>query len=345
MYAERLKINIAQNGAWIALVLVVVVFAIINPRFLSVGNAEVILRQVAELGIIALALAFVVMSGSIDLSVGSIASLAGVVSTTFMIATDNVWLGLFLGLIVGAVAGAINGFLISYLGLNSIVITLGFLAAWGGLALFLTNGQTLTGIPKDFAVIANGSIGPISFPFVVLGLAIVVAWFILNRRPFGKWVLAIGENESSAFLMGIPVKRTRFLLFVAAGVLSSFAGMMLVAKLQAAPPAVGSGAELDALTVVLLGGVAFAGGYGRIGGVIAGLLFVGALRNGLVVIGVSQFLQDVAVGLTLVLAIALDGSLRQVIRSSWDKLGKSSITEGSSKLESPSEVKVDTVVR
>jgi ribose/xylose/arabinose/galactoside ABC-type transport system permease subunit len=140
--------------------------------------------------------------------------------------------------------------------------------------------------------------------------------------------------------MGIPVKRTRFVLFVASGVLSAFAGIMLVAKLQAAPPAVGNGTELDALTVVLLGGVAFAGGYGRIGGVIAGLLFVGALRNGLVVIGVSQFLQDVAVGLTLILAIALDGSLRKVIRSSWDKLGKNSIDNN----RSSSDVSVDAKV-
>jgi ribose/xylose/arabinose/galactoside ABC-type transport system permease subunit len=341
MFLERLKINVAQNGAWIALVLVIAVFAIVNPRFLSIGNAEVVLRQVAELGIIALALAFVVMSGSIDLSVGSVASLAGVVSASVMIETGNIWLGLMMGIAVGAVSGAINGWLISYLGLNSIVITLGSLAALGGLALFLTNGQTLTGIPKDFAAVANGSVGPISFPFAVLGLAIVVAWFILNHRPFGKWVLAIGENESSAFLMGIPVKRTRFVLFVASGVLSAFAGIMLVAKLQAAPPAVGNGTELDALTVVLLGGVAFAGGYGRIGGVIAGLLFVGALRNGLVVIGVSQFLQDVAVGLTLILAIALDGSLRKVIRSSWDKLGKSSIDNNPSSSDASVDAKVE----
>jgi len=327
MRLEKLKINIAQNGVWFALVAVIAVFSLINPRFLSLGNGEVILRQVAELGIIALALAFVVMSGSVDLSVGSIASLAAVVSSQAMIWSDNVWLGLLIGLLVGAITGAINGFLISYLNLNAIVVTLGFLAAWGGLALFLTNGSTLTNMPKGFSNLASSSIGPISFPLVVLFVLILVAWFVLNRRPVGKWILAIGENESAAFLMGIPVKRTRFFLFVVSGALSAFAGMMLVAKLQAAPPSVGNGVELEALTVVLLGGVAFAGGYGRVGGVVGGLLFVGALRNGLVVVGVSQFLQSVAVGLTLVLAIALDGSLRRIIRSSWDKLGKSTINQ------------------
>ena len=325
MLIQKLKIGLALNGAWIALVVVVAIFTIVNPRFLSLGNFEAIIRQVAELGIIALALGFVVMAGSIDLSVGSIASLSAVASAITMVESQNLWLGVAVGLVVGLAAGAINGLLVSVAGFNPIVITLGFLAAWGGLALYLTNGKTLVGMPAEFKDLLSWKFGPINASVLVLLVLIVVAWYFLNFRPSGRRVLAIGENDRAAYLMGVSVKRTRFMLFVIAGVVSGLAGILVMGKLQAAPPALGSGFELDALTVVLLGGVAFAGGSGRVGGIIGGLLLVGALRNGLVIAGVSQFLQDVAVGLTLVAAIALDGTLIKIIRSSWSQLGKESL--------------------
>lgn len=325
MFVQKLKIGLAQNGAWIALLVVVVIFSAVNPRFLTVGNFEAIIRQVAELGLIALALGFVIMSASIDLSVGSIASLAAVVSAITMIESGSMILGLLAGLLVGLLAGALNGLLISILGFNPIVITLGFLAAWSGLALYLTNGKTLVGLPEEFGAVFGWKLGPLSTSVLVLVVAIVLGWYLLNHRPAGRWVLGVGENDRSAFLMGIPVKRTRFVLFVISGVVAALAGILIMGKLQAAPPAVGSGMELGALTVVLLGGVGFAGGSGRVGGIIAGLLLVGTLRNGLVIAGVSQFLQEVAVGLTLVVAIALDGTLMKIITSSWNQLGKESL--------------------
>lgn len=323
MLLEHIKIKLAQNGPWIVLLLAIVVFSLLNPRFLSVNNAEVILRQSAELGIIALALAFVVMSGSIDLAVGSIASLAAVIASMVMLDSESLALGVVAGLGAGLALGAINGLLISYFGLNPIVVTLGFLAAWGGLALYLTEGKTLTGLPSGVGKFSQTTLGPFSLPVILLIFLVAISWFVLNHHYLGKWVLAIGENEEVAHLMGLPVKLIRFGLFCVSGFISALAGLLLVGKLQAVPPTLGEGAELNALTVVLLGGVAFAGGYGRVGGVVAGLLFVGVLRNGLVVIGVSQFLQSVAIGLTLVLAIALDGSLRRVVRTSWDALGES----------------------
>lgn len=320
---NKIKISIAENGTWVALIVVIAVFTALNPRFLSFYNGMAILKQVAEIGLIAVALAFVVMAGSIDLSVGSIASLSTVVATMAMVGTGSGWVGILVGLGLGALLGALNGLLISVFNLNPIVVTLGFLAAWGGLARFLTNGATLTGLPAEFIKL-NGVLGFIALAPAILIIVIVLAWWLLNRRPVGKWVLAVGDNDDAAFLMGVPTRRVRFLLFVFAGVFSALAGLLLSMRLQATPPAVGEGMELSALTVVLLGGVAFAGGYGRISGVVAGIFFVGVLQNGLVIVGVSQFLQQVAVGLTLVVAIALDKTLRGMVVSSWDNLTRSS---------------------
>lgn len=313
---DRVKVMLAQNGTFGALAVLVVVFAIANPRFFSAANAQTVLSQIVELGLIALPLAFIVMSGAIDLSVGSIASLAGIVAGITMSTTGTIWLALLAALGVGAAAGAINGILIAVFRFNPMVVTLGFLSAWGGLALLLTNGHTLSGLPADLALI-DASFGPVSVKVIVLIGAIVAAWLILERTAFGRRVLAVGGNPRAAGYMGISVASVRFRLYLATGMLAGVAGFMLVAKVKAASPTLGSGLEIQALTVVLLGGVAFEGGFGRISGVVAGLLFVGVLRNGLVILGVSQFLQTIIVGLTLVLAVALDRGIQRMVRQTW----------------------------
>lgn len=317
-HTQRVQYLLARNGTFIGLVLLIAVFALLNDRFLSLRNAEVIALQVAELGIIAIPLALLVITGSVDLSVGSIASMAGIIAASVMDDGGSALLGVLAALAFGVAAGALNGGLVSYLRLNPIVVTLGFLAAWGGFALFLTDGATLAGLPDSFTQFGTLKIAGIPLQVYVLVLATAFGWWLLNRRPFGRRLYAVGGNERAAFLMGVRVTRVRFIMFVYVGVAAAFAGIMLMAKLQAAPPAVGSGIELSVLTVVLLGGVGFAGGTGRVSGVIAGLLFVGVLRNGLVVTGTSQFLQEVFVGLTLVIAVALDDTMKRFAQRSWN---------------------------
>lgn len=320
---KRLKIILVQNGTFVALLALIVFFASMNPRFLSLSNAQTILLQIAELGLIALPLAFLVMSGTLDLSVGSVASLAAIVSAKVMVENDSPWLGLASAVGVGLVAGALNGFLVAYLKMNALVITLGFLSVWGGMALFLTNGATISGLPDSFTALGTQMFGPVSLQIVILVLFTAAAWYLLNRMPIGRNILAIGGNSRAAHLMGIQVPRTRFLLFVLTSVSAALAGVLLSAKLHSATPSVGSGMEIQALTVVLLGGVALEGGAGRIGGVIAGLLFVGVLRNGLVILGVSQFLQTIFIGATLVVAVVLDGSMQQLLKRTWSSIAVS----------------------
>ncbi len=307
----------ARNGTFIALAALIIVFASLNDRFFTSANAEVIGSGVSEMGIVAVPLALLVISGSVDLSVGSIASMSGIICASVMTHSHSPILGVAAALGFGLGAGMINGFLVSVLRLNGIVVTLGFLAVWGGLALYSTNGDTLAGLPDSFTRFGTAHILGVPLQIYVLAVGAAIGWFLLNRRPFGRHIYAVGGNERAAFLMGVRVTRVRLLMFVYVGVAAAFAGVMLVAKLQAAPPTVGQGMELSVLTMVLLGGVGFAGGTGRVSGVMAGLFFVGVLQNGLVVTGASQFLQQVFVGATLVVAVALDATIKKVVHRSW----------------------------
>lgn len=335
MSIEKIKIVLAQNGVFGALLVMALIFAALNPRFLSFNNGSTILLQIAELGIIALPVAFVVMMGCADLSVGAIASCSAVIAGYALLASNNVVVGLLAGLAFGVFAGAVNGFLVAYLGLNTFVVTLGFLSVWSGLAFLLSGGKTLTGLPKDFTRLGTFSIGFIPLQIAMLIVAVAASWYILNRTAKGKQILAVGGNNRAAHLMGVRVEATKFWVFVVTGALSAVAGMMLSAKLAAVSPAVGNGMELTALTVVLLGGIAFEGGTGRISGVVAGLLFVGVLRNGLVILGVSAYLQTVLVGLTLVVAVALDKSIQRIIRSAWQARARKFIEQDPSGPQKP----------
>lgn len=317
----KFRIALAKNGPFVALAFILILFFALNPRFLSPVNLGNIMMSISEIGVLALVFALLLMAGGVDLSVGSIASVTAVVGGSTMVSTGSVWLGIVAGLALGTLAGLLNGLIITLGKLNPIVVTLGSLSLWGGLALFITNGRTVSGLPPGFKGLASMSVGPISIQLVMLVVFILLTWFILNRRPFGRELLAVGGNEHAAYLMGIKVVRTRVLLYSATGFAAALAGLMLSARLNAAPPTMGVGMEVTVLIVVLLGGVAFEGGAGRITGVVAGVLIIGALQNGLVLIGVSQFLQTVFIGLTLIIAVALDGTLQGIISRSWEALG------------------------
>ncbi|MEA2270706.1 MAG: ribose transport system permease protein [Solirubrobacteraceae bacterium] len=314
---RRAQYLVARNGTLLGVVGLVVVFTLLNERFLSWRNATIIGQAIAELGIIAIPLALLVIAGSVDLSVGSIASMAAIIAGKVMVSTGSMLAGVVAALGFGIAAGALNGLLVSYLNLNSIVVTLGFLAVWGGMALYISEGQTVSGLPESFTDLAAIKLIGVPIQIYILAAAVILGWVALNKLPYGRRLYAVGGNQRAAFLMGISIRRVRFLMFVGVGVAAAFGGLMLTAKLNAATPQSGQGLELDALTVVLLGGVAFAGGMGRISGVVAGLLFVGVLQNGLVVTGTSEFLQQVFLGLTLIAAVALDDSIRQFAHRSW----------------------------
>jgi ribose/xylose/arabinose/galactoside ABC-type transport system permease subunit len=314
---RHVRYAVARNGTLLGLVILVVFFGVENSHFLTWSNAKNIGQAVSELGVIAIPLALLVITGGVDLSVGSVASMTGILAAKVMVSTGSTLAGVVSGLGFGLGAGVLNGVLVSYLNLNSIVVTLGALSVWGGMALYLTEGQTVAGLPDSFTGFATTTIAGIPIEIFVLLVVIAIGWFVLNRLPYGRRLYSVGGTERAAFLMGVPVRRVRFLMFVGVGLAASVGGLMFTSKLAAATPITGQGLEINALTVVLLGGVAFAGGMGRISGVVAGLFFVGALQNGLVVTGTSQFLQQVFIGLTLIAAVALDDTIRQFAHRAW----------------------------
>ena len=316
-FGLRFQYALAKNGTLIGLILLIIAFYIANPNFLSLANARNIGEAVSALGVVSIPLALLVISGAVDLSVGSVASLAGIVGALVMLATGSTILGIAAGLGVGLGAGMINGVLVSYFRLNSIVVTLGALSVWGGLALYITGGRTVAGLPEAFVGLGLIRVFGVPLEIVILIGAIAYGLILLDRLPFGRRLYAVGGNRRAAFLMGVPVQRVQFLMFLQTGLAASLAGLMLASKLSAATPITGQGLEISALTVVLLGGVAFTGGMGRIGGVVAGLFFVGVLRNGLVVTGTSQFLQQVLLGATLIAAVAIDDTIRRFARREW----------------------------
>jgi ribose/xylose/arabinose/galactoside ABC-type transport system permease subunit len=320
--AHRLKILAAQYSTFGALLVLGVGFSTLNSRFLTFDNFRIVALNVAELGIVVVPVALLVMSGSVDLSIGSVASVSAVTSGKVMADTGSLMLGLLAGLGVGFTAGMLNGLLVAVLGLNPIVITIGFLGAWGGLALYITGGATVAGLPESFTKLARWELGPVPLQILLLTAVFLIGWVVLDRRPFGREVLAIGGNKNAAHLMGVRVKQVQFTLFVVTGMAAALSGIMLSGKLASAPPTIGVSMELNALLVVLIGGVAFEGGVGRISGVLAGLLFIGTLSNGLVIVGVSQFLQSMVTGIALVVAVALDSTIQRGVRKSWSKLGE-----------------------
>jgi ribose/xylose/arabinose/galactoside ABC-type transport system permease subunit len=315
---SRLGYWVARNGTLVGCIILILFFYYWNQNFLSMGNVRNVAEALAPLGVVAIPLALLVIAGAVDLSVGSVASLSGVAGALVMIATGSPALGIACGLGIGIAAGVINGLLVSYFKFNSIVITLGALSVWGGLALHLTGGRTVAGLPADFTSLGVVRVAGISLDVLLLILAVAYGFVMLGVLPYGRKLRAVGGSNRAAFLMGVPVERIQFLMFVQVGVAASIAGLMLASKLAAATPITGQGMEINALTVVLLGGVAFTGGVGRMGGVLAGLLFVGVLRNGLVFMNTSQFLQQVLIGMTLIVAVAFDDTVRRFSGNRWD---------------------------
>ncbi len=313
---ERIRLLLVQNGVLFAVIALIVFFSIASPRFLGPQNLLTILLQISELGLLALPVAFLIMQANVDLSVGSIAALASVSGAMTMVATGSMWLGILVALGVGAITGAINGVLVSIMGLNSFVVTLGFMSAWLGLAQLLSNGKSISGLPTEFTAIGSFAPFGVRIQIIILIIGLIVAWWILNHTTRGREILAVGGSMRASQLMGLKVHNIRVSTYIAAGLVAGLVGLMLTAKLGAASPVVGQGWELQALTVVLLGGIAFEGGAGRIRSVLYGLVFVGVLNNGLVILGVSPYIQTILVGLTLVVAVGLDRGIQQAVARS-----------------------------
>lgn len=296
-----------RNGLFYALIGLCLFFALENSRFFSTQNIKVILLQISVVGLVAVPGAMLILSGYVDLAVGSTSVLASM-AFGILVQTEHVStiLGVVLCLMIGVVCGLCQGGLIAQLGLSPIVVTLGGLAGLRGVAEYISKGLTKFGFGNGFDDLGGGAVLGIPIPVVIAGAAFVIGAYVWYQMPYGKRMAAIGADKTVATSLGISVKRIPLVLYTISGFCSALAGLILTAQLDATSLSIGVNFELQVLTGILLGGVAFAGGRGSLFGVLIGVLFVGVLDNGLVVLNVSPFISDIAVGAALVCGAGLD---------------------------------------
>lgn len=312
-----------RGRAFIALILVVVVFTIIAPNFLAAANIEIMAKHVAINAILGIGMTFVILTGGIDLSVGSLVGLSAMIAGMLInqgivlpalgvIVYPHTWLIMFIAIVAGTLMGGISGLIITRFNVAPFIATLGMLYVARGMALLINNGYTfpnLVGRPElgntGFPELGAGSF-LVNYSIWIMIAFALVAGFVAQRTPFGRQVYAIGGNERAAELSGVKVKRVKLLVYMISGFCAAVVGLIIASQLVAAHPATGQFFELNAIAAVVLGGTSLSGGRGSIGGTIIGAFVIGVLGDGLVMVGVSSFWQQVIKGIVIVLAVIID---------------------------------------
>lgn len=295
-------------GPVIGLLLIVVIISVMSPNFLTLNNLLNVLRQVSINALIAFGMTFVILTGGIDLSVGSILALTGAVTAGFLASGMDPMLAMFLGLLLGAILGAINGIIISKGKVAPFIATLATMTIYRGLTLVYTEGKPISGLGDSlsFQLIGKGYFFGIPVPVITMAIAFGVLYFVLKKTTFGRRVYAVGGNEEASRLSGIKVDRIKVYVYALTGTLAALASLILTSRLNSAQPTAGNMFELDAIAAVVLGGTSLTGGRGWIVGTLIGALIIGVLNNGLNLIGVSSFFQQVVKGAVILVAVLLD---------------------------------------
>ena len=291
---------------FISLALLFAVLSIASPYFLTGTNLASVIRQTAVINIMALGMTLVIVSGGIDLSVGSILAFAGVLGTMTMVETGSVPLGILAGVLCGALWGCANGLMIASLRIPPFIVTLGTLGIVRGLTLVISGGLPVVGLPKAHGFLGEGTIGPAPFVLVVLVLCAVITHFALHGTKLGRYTYAIGSNESAAVYAGIPVARYKVAIYAICGLLSGLAGMIETSRLMTGQPTAGVSYELQVIAAVVIGGGSLTGGEGTVIGTLIGAFIMGLLSNGSDLLGVNPYWQQVIIGAIIILAVALD---------------------------------------
>jgi ribose transport system permease protein len=297
-------------GTLIGLLVLCAVLWALTPHFLTVSNLLNVAQQTSINAIVAVGMTFVILSGGIDLSVGSIVAISGVVLGT-LLQSQALPVALVAALGVGIICGIVNGTLVSWGGLPPFIVTLGMMSIARGAALVFTEGRPVSGFDPTFRSIATGSVGFIPAPVIVMVAVYAVAHLVLTRTTFGRYVYAIGGNEEATRLSGVAVRVHKTAIYAVSGLMSAFAATILTARLNSAQPIAGMMYELDAIAAAVIGGTSLMGGEGSLGGTLVGALIMGVLRNGLNLLGVSSFLQQIVIGAVIVVAVLIDTLLKR----------------------------------
>jgi len=293
-----------EIGILLTLIGICVLIGIFNPVFFTPNNLINVLRQISVMGIIAVGEAFVIITGGIDLSVGSFLSLGGVSCAALCVAGVNPWLALAVAICLGIALGLVSGLIVVRLNINPFIATLAMLNIVKGIAYLITKG-----IPVNFDTDLNflgGTAGPIPVPVILMFVIMIIGHIVLTKTEFGRNIFAVGGNERAARLSGINIARIKFMVYAIVGALATFTGIITSANLNSADTAMGGGYELDVIAAAVIGGCSLSGGQGSIVGVLIGAAILGVIRNGFVLLMISSYWQMITIGAVIVIACAFD---------------------------------------
>ncbi|ANL69888.1 ribose ABC transporter permease protein (plasmid) [Rhizobium phaseoli] len=294
-----------KYGTVLIFVGICILASILSPTFLTEANLTNVLRQVVVVSLLACGVTFIIILGHIDVSLGSVLALCGVIAASVMAITGSVILAVVAGVAVGMVTGIINGFVITFFRIPSFIMTLAMTTVARGAVLLYTGGSPVTGL-GEFRVIGQGSLGPVPISVLILAIVVVISWILLNKTKFGRYVYAVGGNERAARASGINPDSIIVKAFIFNGILCAVAGIVLMSRINSGQPAGGVGYEFDAITAVVVGGTSLMGGTGTITGTIIGSMIIGVINNMLNLMNVSSYWQQIIKGLIIAIAVILD---------------------------------------
>lgn len=307
---KRILQKLSGLGPVLALIVLALITTVMNPSFLDPNNLLNLLRQVSINGLIAFGMTFVILTGGIDLSVGAILALTSALSAMMLTSGVPTLIAMLIGIIFGGLLGGLNGLLITKGGAAPFIASLATMTIFRGATYVFTDGNPITSkVMNDsfiFQFIGRGYFFGIPVPVIIMLISFFVLYILLHKMTFGRKTYALGGNEKAAFVSGIKVNLTKTWIYVISGIMSSAAGMILISRLSSAQPDAGTGFEMDAIAAVVLGGTSLAGGRGRIFGTLIGALIIGTLNNGMNLIGISSFYQQIVKGIVIIIAVLID---------------------------------------
>ncbi len=300
------KKNLSKYKSLIGFFALCIIISIITPRFLTLANITNVLTQISVNAIIAVGMTFVILTGGIDLSVGSILAISGAVAASIVKTTGSVPLAVLAALIIGIIIGLFNGVIISKGKVQAFIVTLASMTVFRGITYVFTNGTPISGLGTAFGSIGNKKLGFLPVPVIITLVIVLIAYYVLSQTRFGRYLYALGGNEDSARLSGINTDKISMMVYAVSGVAAAISGVIVTSRIGSASPNAGSGFELDAIAAVVIGGTSLSGGEGSVVGTIIGALIIGVLNNGLNLMNVSPFYQSIVKGIVILAAVLID---------------------------------------
>lgn len=301
-----LKKFLMKYVMYLFLILMCIVLTIASDKFLTLTNLMTIIKQISIQSIVAIGMTMIIISGNIDLSVGSLVALCSVSCAMLMNKGLPTIIAVLAAVIIGAFVGFITGGVTAKLKLHSFLVTLALMTALRGLAQTLTNGRPVAGLPSSFGKVASATVGPVPLLVIYMIVLYAIFMYVMKYTAFGRSIYAVGSNQESARLSGINIEKVKTLVFILSGALCGIAGVLLTAKVRSGDPTCANAWEMDTIAGAIIGGTDMNGGEGKLGGTIIGLLFVGILANGMVLLGVSAYMQSVIKGLVIFMAVIIN---------------------------------------